>query len=268
MLNSDTKIETKIANNIIYYLVIFFIFLFWFFYSTYDNVSILILICFSILSLIIYSLIKNIRKGMELGPKIFHILLIFISITFLLDIIYFYDPFTPPFFIPFYDLVGIKHQHNIILILLLFSLIFVKLIGVKIYFSISMKINADWKGDEIFEFFAQDITNKKIILLIILFPLGAFVEEFIYRCLFLSVLIYSLNWDLVFSIFFISGLFGIVHYSASKNLGHVLSTLISSLIYFYALINLGLLYPWIFHFLTNLLVVLFYVQNRKKKLNR
>ena len=268
MLNSDTKIETKIANNIIYYLVIFFIFLFWFFYSTYDNVSILILICFSILSLIIYSLIKNIRKGMELGPKIFHILLIFISITFLLDIIYFYDPFTPPFFIPFYDLVGIKHQHNIILILLLFSLIFVKLIGVKIYFSISMKINADWKGDEIFEFFAQDITNKKIILLIILFPLGALVEEFIYRCLFLSVLIYFLNWDLVFSIFFISGLFGIAHYSASKNLGHVLSTLISSIIYFYALINLGLLYPWIFHFLTNIFVVLFYVQNRKKKLTK
>ncbi len=265
MLNSDTKIETKIANNIIYYLVIFFIFLFWFFYSTYDNVSILILICFSMLSLIIYSLIKNIRKGMELETKFFHILLIFIPITFLLDIIYFYDSFTPPFFIPFYDLIGIKHQHNIILILLLFSLIFVKLIGVKIYFSISMKINADWKGDEIFEFFAQDITNKKIILLIILFPLGAFVEEFIYRCLFLSVLIYSLKWDLVFSIFFISCLFGIVHYSASKNLGHVLSTLISSIIYFYALINLGLLYPWIFHFLTNLLVVLFYVQNRKKK---
>ena len=265
MLNSDTKIETKIAINIIYYLVIFFIFLFWFFYSTYDNISILILICFSILSLIIYSLIKNIRKGMELGTKIFHILLIFIPITFLLDIIYFYDPFTPPFFIPFYDLIGIKHQHNIILILLLFSLIFVKLIGVKIYFSISMKINADWKGDEIFEFFAQDISNKKVILLIIFFLLGAFVEEFIYRCLFLSVLFYSLDWDLVFSIFFISGLFGIVHYSASKNLGHMLSTLISSLIYFYALINLGLLYPWIFHFLTNLLVVLFYVQNRKKK---
>jgi len=268
MLNSNSKIETKIANNIIYYLIIFFIFLFWFSYSTYDNISILILICFSILSLIIYSLIKNLRKGMELGTKIFHILLIFIPITFLLDIIYFYDPFTPPFFIPFYDLIGIKHQHNIILILLLFSLIFVKLIGVKIYFSISMKINADWKGDEIFEFFAQDITNKKIILLIILFPLGALVEEFIYRCLFLSVLIYFLNWDLVFSIFFISGLFGIAHYSASKNLGHVLSTLISSIIYFYALINLGLLYPWIFHFLTNIFVVLFYVQNRKKKLTK
>jgi len=267
MLNSDTKIETKILNNIIYYIVIFFIFLFWFFYSTYDNISILILICFSMLSLMIYSLIKNLRKGMELETKIFHLLLLFIPITFLLDIIYFYDPFTPPFLIPFYDLIGIKHQYNLFLILLLFSLIFLKLIGVKIYFSISMKINTDWKGDEIFEFFAHNITNKKIILLIILFPLGAFVEEFIYRCLFLSVLIYSLNWNLVFSIFFISGLFGIVHYSASKNLGHVLSTLISSLIYFYALINLGLLYPWIFHFITNLFVVFFYVQNRKKKLN-
>ena len=204
---------------------------------------------------------------MELGTKTFHILLIFIPITFLLDIIYFYDPFTPPFFIPFYDLIGIKHHHNIFLVIILFSLIFLKLIGVKIYFSMSMKIDTDWKGDEIFEFFAQDITNKKIILLLVLFPLGAFVEEFIYRCLFLSVLIYSFNLDLVFSIFFISGLFGIVHYSASKNLGHVLSTLISSLIYFYALINLGLLYPWIFHFLTNLFVILFYIQNRKKKLN-
>jgi len=264
MLNSDTKIETKIVNNTVYYLVIFFIFLFWFFYSTYDNISILILICFSMLSLTIYSLIKNLRQEMELGTKIFHILLIFIPITFVLDIIYLYEPLAPPFFIPFYNLVGIKHHHNIILILILFSLIFLKLLGVKIYFSMSIKINSDWKGDEIFEFFAQDITNKKIILILVLFPLGAFVEEFIYRCLFLSVLIYSLNWDLVFSIFFISGLFGIVHYSASKNLGHVVSTLISSLIYFYALINLGLLYPWIFHFLTNLFVVLFYVQNRKK----
>ncbi|MFX0043657.1 MAG: type II CAAX prenyl endopeptidase Rce1 family protein, partial [Candidatus Hodarchaeota archaeon] len=126
----------------------------------------------------------------------------------------------------------------------------------------NIKIKSEWKGDEIFEYFARDITNKKKTLILILFPLGAFVEEFLYRCLFLSVLIYSFKWNLLFSIFFISGLFGIVHYSASKNVGHVLSTLISSLIYFYALINLGLLYPWLFHFLTNLLVVLFYVQNR------
>lgn len=267
MLNRDSKLETKIVNNIIYYTVIFMIFLFWFFYSTYNNIVILVLICFFMLSIIIYSQIKNLGKNIELRDRILHILLIFIPVTFLLDIVYFYDPYHPPFFIPFYDLIGIKHHHHLILILLLFSLIFVKLIGVKIYFSMSMKINTDWKGDEIFEFFAQDIFNKKIVLLLILFLLGAFVEEFIYRCLFLSLLIYLLNWDLIFSIFFISSLFGLVHYSASKNLGHMLSTLISSLIYFYALINLGLLYPFIFHLLTNIFVVLFYVYHRKTKLN-
>ncbi len=264
METDENKTEVRIKNNIIYNLIIFLFFLLWFFYSTFDFIPILILICFSILFLTLYSLTKNIKEGIELGAKILYILLILIPITFLLDIIFFYEAFTPPFLIDFYDLIGIKHQYNLFLILLMFSLIFLKLIGVKIYFSISMKVNTDWKGDEIFEFFTQDITNKKIILLLVLFPLGAFVEEFIYRCLFLSVLIYSLNWDLVFSIFFISCLFGIVHYSASKNLGHVLSTLISSLIYFYALINLGLLYPWIFHFLTNLFVILFYVQTRRK----
>ncbi|MFW9818410.1 MAG: hypothetical protein ACFFE5_02275, partial [Candidatus Thorarchaeota archaeon] len=50
------------------------------------------------------------------------------------------------------------------------------------------------------------------------------------------------------------------------NWGHVISTLISSIIYSLALIQLGLLYPWIFHLSTNLFVLLFYYQGKKKNL--
>ncbi len=100
--------------------------------------------------------------------------------------------------------------------------------------------------------------------MIILFPLVAFIEELIYRTLLLSVLTYYLNWEYFLSIIFISILFGLVHFSTSQNWGHVVSTLISSIIYSLALIQLGLLYPWIFHLSTNLFVLLFYYQGKKK----
>ncbi|MFX1309615.1 MAG: type II CAAX prenyl endopeptidase Rce1 family protein, partial [Promethearchaeota archaeon] len=99
---------------------------------------------------------------------------------------------------------------------------------------------------------------------IILFPLVAFVEELIYRTLLLSVFTYYLNLNYFLSILFISIIFGLVHYSTSRNWGHVVSTLISSIIYSLALIQLGILYPWLFHLSTNLFVLLFYYQGTKK----
>ncbi|NVM34234.1 MAG: CPBP family intramembrane metalloprotease [Candidatus Lokiarchaeota archaeon] len=148
------------------------------------------------------------------------------------------------------------------------SIILLKLIGIKIYFSRNTNILEKGSGDDIFQFFTKNFTYKKVILLVILFPLVAFIEELIYRSFLLSVLTYYLNWDYILSIIVISVIFGLVHYSTSQNWGHVISTLISSIIYSLALIQLGLLYPWIFHLMTNLFVLLFYSQGKKKIVNQ
>ncbi|MHA1930904.1 MAG: CPBP family glutamic-type intramembrane protease [Promethearchaeota archaeon] len=99
-------------------------------------------------------------------------------------------------------------------------------------------------------------------LLLILFPLSALVEELIYRSLFLSFLIYYFNFNLFFGIMIASFIFGVVHYSTSKDSGYMLSLIISSVVYFVALIELGLLYAWIFHLTTNLFVLLFYYRRK------
>jgi len=143
-----------------------------------------------------------------------------------------------------------------------------KLVGIKIYFSKNMNILEEGRGDGIFQFFTTNMNYKKTILLIILFPLVAFIEELVYRSLLLSVLTYYLNLDYIVSIIIISIIFGLVHYSTSHNWGHVISTLISSIIYSLALIQLGILYPWIFHLSTNLFVLMFYYQGRKKITNQ
>ena len=121
------------------------------------------------------------------------------------------------------------------------------------------------KGDEIFQYFTKDLSNKKKLLIPILFPLSALIEELIYRSLILSFLIYYFNVNSIVGIFFASIIFGVVHLSASKNWGHVVSTLLSSVIYFIALIQLGLLYSWAFHLTTNVFVLLFYYLTRRKK---
>jgi hypothetical protein len=63
-----------------------------------------------------------------------------------------------------------------------------------------------------------------------------------------------------------SFLFIFVHTVALKNTGQMISLLISSIIYFVALISLGILYAWFFHLTTNLFVLLFYYQRKKKEL--
>jgi membrane protease YdiL (CAAX protease family) len=156
------------------------------------------------------------------------------------------------------------HNHNIFLFLLYFSIVLLKLIGIKVYFSRNVKILEEGGGDEIFEFFTNNISYKKVLLILILFPLVAFIEELIYRTLLISVLTYYLNWNFIISIIFISIIFGLVHYSTSQNWGHVISTLISSIIYSLALIQLGIIYPWLLHLATNLFVLFFYYQGRKK----
>ncbi|MHA2008382.1 MAG: CPBP family glutamic-type intramembrane protease [Promethearchaeota archaeon] len=101
----------------------------------------------------------------------------------------------------------------------------------------------------------------------LLFPLSALVEELIYRSLFLSFLMYYFNFNLVVGIMFSSFIFGFVHFSKKKNHNHTLSIIISSIIYFIALIQLGLLFAWILHLFTNLSVLLIYYLAAKRRTN-
>lgn len=263
MAYDESLVKNRIKNTIIYNSIIFLIFLFWFFYSTFDNISILLLICILIFFIIFTKFMIERKFGFTMKEKVFYILLFFIPFSLYANVILFYNA-SLQIFIPFYSLIGMIHNHNIFLFLLYFSIILLKVIGIKVYFSRNAKILEEGRGDEIFQYFTQNFTYKKIILLIILFPLVAFVEELIYRTLLLSVFTYYLNLNYFLSILFISIIFGLVHYSTSRNWGHVVSTLISSIIYSLALIQLGILYPWLFHLSTNLFVLLFYYQGTKK----
>jgi len=263
MSYDENLVKDRIKNSILYNSIIFLFFIYWFFYSSVGNILMSLVICAVIFFIIFAKIITERKKRFTRKEIIIYILLFFIPFSLIANAILFYNT-SIIIFIPFNNLVGITHNHNIILFLLYFSIILLKLIGIRIYFSRNVKIIEEGKGDEIFQFFTRNINYKKIILLIILFPLVASVEELIYRTLLLSVLTYYLNWEYFLSIIFISVLFGLVHFSTSQNWGHVISTLISSIIYSLALIQLGLLYPWIFHLSTNLFVLLFYYQGKKK----
>jgi len=104
--------------------------------------------------------------------------------------------------------------------------------------------------------------------LVLLFHSSALVEELIYRSLLLSFFVVYFNLHIIIGIIIISIIFSLVHLSTSGNWGHVISTLFSSVIYFIALIQLGLLYAWIFHLVTNVLVIFFYNHTRKKNLQK
>jgi membrane protease YdiL (CAAX protease family) len=123
------------------------------------------------------------------------------------------------------------------------------------------------KGDTIFQFFTEVIERKRVLVMMLLFPLSALVEELIYRSLFLSFLMYYFNFNLVVGIMFSSFIFGFVHFSKKKNHNHTLSIIISSIIYFIALIQLGLLFAWILHLFTNLSVLLIYYLAAKRRTN-
>ncbi len=263
MSYDENLVKKRIKTSLTYNSIIFLIFVFWFFYSSFDSILILFLICLLIFLIVFVKFITEVRSGFTVEQKVLYILLFLIPFALLGDAILYYNT-SITVFIPFNKLIGIKHNHNIILFLFYFSIILLKLVGIKVYFSKNVKFLEEGRGDEIFQFFTKNITYKKVILLLIFFPLVAFIEELIYRTLLISILTYYLNLDYTLSIIFISIIFGLVHYSTSQNWGHAISTLISSIIYSLALIQLGIIYPWIFHLSTNLFVLLFYYQGRKK----
>jgi len=265
MTYEEIIVEEKIKNSIGFYSIILFTFIFWFVYSSLDSISLVIFIVFIISLLIFIIILRKFRQGISVQEKVLYCLLTVIPFSLYINVIYFSRAYSSPFFIPFYSLVGIIHDHNIILVLFYFSIILVKLIVIKIYFVRKMKTSDYGRGEEIFRYFVRDITIRKVLLISIYFPLSAFIEELIYRSLLLSVFMYYLKLNFIISTIIVSLIFGLVHYSASRNWRHVLSTLISSFVYSFALIQLGILYPWLFHLSTNLFVLLFYHQARKKK---
>lgn len=265
MIFNHSRIQSKVVSIIISNITILLIFLYWFFYSTFDIVINLVIICLSILIIVVYLLviiIKKREKPKNLSPL--GILILF-QLFLLIDLIYFFLPNIQPFLFSFYDLIGLKHNFNIALFLFLSSIIIIKVISIFLYFILKPEAIKIGKGDEFLQYFTIDIDKKKKIFLLVLFPLSALVEEIIYRSLFLSFLIYYFNFNLVVGILLASFIFAIVHYSASNDSGYIFSLIISSLIYFISLIELGLLYAWLFHLITNLFVLLFYYQIRGRK---
>ncbi|MFX1489006.1 MAG: type II CAAX prenyl endopeptidase Rce1 family protein [Promethearchaeota archaeon] len=266
MVNQDSKVKYKIINNIIYNSIILMIFLFWFSYSTFDSVITLFLISLSIFLLIFTLICINYIKVVNIKILPYQGLLTLIPILFLINIFLFYTPYNPPFFFAFHDLIGIRLHFQVLIFLVLLSIVFLKLIGIYFYFIKNPLILEAGSGDEIFQFFARDLNFKKISLVVLLFPSSALVEELIYRSLLLSFFVVYFNLNIIIGIIIISIIFGLVHLSTSRNWGHVISTLISSIIYFIALIELGLWYAWFFHLATNVLVIYFYNHTRKKNL--
>jgi len=210
-------------------------------------------------------LITNIKIKLKKGALTIHILLVFIPIFFLADVIFFYTPYSPLYFFPLNKLIGIEHKLNVFMFCLLLSLVLLKLIGIKIYFNRNTKVIDTGGGDKIFQFFTNGLNYRKLIMGGLLFPLSAFTEELLFRSLLLSFFMLVFNSNLIIGVIFISCVFGFVHYSEFGGWGHVISALISSLIYFVALIQIGLFYAWFFHLITNLLVLVFYYQARMKK---
>ncbi len=265
---NENKITGKIYNSILYNLVILLVFLFWFSYSMYDNLIALLVI--TVLIFLSSSTVVVLNYVKQLKPKVlpFQFLVLAIPILFCINIFFFYRPYAPPFFFGISSFIGLWIKFDLIVFIVLLSIVFLKLIGIYLYFMKNRTLLEKGQGDATFQFFAENLNFQKIILLLLLFPLSAFVEELIYRSLLLSFFTLYFNLNIILGILIISLIFGLVHLSTSGNWGHIISTFISSIIYFIALIYLGLIYSWVFHLITNVAVIFFYssVKKRNKQL--
>ena len=122
MISQDYEIKAKIRNKIIYNSIIFLVFEFWFFYSTYNNVIILYIISFSILTLLLCSIMFNFKERVDKITITFQGSLLIIPILFLIDIIFFYRPLSPPFFFSINNLIGLVHRIDIISFFILLNM--------------------------------------------------------------------------------------------------------------------------------------------------
>ena len=112
MTYDDSFTKTKIYNSIIYNLIICLIFVFWFFYSTGNNISILILISLIIFLIILAKFMIQRKYGFTMKDKALYLLLFFIPFSLSVSIVL-YSNMSLSFFIPFDRFVGMNHNHNI-----------------------------------------------------------------------------------------------------------------------------------------------------------
>ncbi len=264
MQSTDNRIQSTIKSIIITNLTILLIIFYWVIYSTIDMVFNLIIICISIITIGISLIVSIYKAGLETSNLAILGILIAVLFFFLMDVVFYLAPNTQPILFSFYNLIGLKHSVNFTLFFFLSLIVFIKIIIIYIYVKLNPEILKRGRGDAFFQYFTNDLNKKKKIYLLVLFPLSAFIEEVIYRGLSLSFLVYYFNFNLFFGIMVASFLFALVHYSSSNDSGYTLSLVISSMIYFVALIELGLLSAWIFHLATNLFVLLFYYQGTTK----
>jgi membrane protease YdiL (CAAX protease family) len=223
-----------------------------------------VILSLSIIVIGISLIVSLVKRGTKTNYLTALGILVMVLFFFLIDTLFYFIPNIQPFLFSFYDLIGLTHSFNFILFSFLSLIVFIKIISIYVYIRLKPNVIKIGQGDTFFQYFTNDFNQRKMALLLVLFPLSALVEEMIYRSLFLSFLIYYFNFNLVFGILFASFVFAVVHYSASKDSGYMLSLVISSIIYFIALLELGLLSAWIFHLSTNLSVLLFYYQRKSK----
>jgi membrane protease YdiL (CAAX protease family) len=264
MLDDELKIQSTIVSIIMSNLSILLIFVFWFLYSVLNMVLNLIFISFSIIILGSYVIICIYKKRLKTRNLTALGVLIMVLFFFLVDTIFYFIPNINPFFFSFFDLFGLIHSFDLGLFLLLSSILLIKILSIYLYIRLRSNVIRDGRGDAFFQYFSNGLDRKKRSLLGILFPLSALVEELIYRSLFLSFLVYYFNFNLVMGIILGSFVFALVHYSTTNDSGYMVSLIISSVIYFIALIELGLLFAWIYHLLTNVTVLFFYYRRRSK----
>ena len=258
------NLKKDLKRRILFNLVILLIFISWSSHSLMSLPAILPIIDLSLFTLAIFIIILALRKNLEFYDKIINLIFSLIAIFYLIDVIFLNDSLLFPLIIQYSELIGIQHNHNFLLFLVLLGFIILKISPVKLKF-IKRKgfVNLNLEGG-IFEFFTLENKKDVVGLLVISLPLAAFVEEFLYRSVFLSFFTVYLNWNIIFSTIVISIGFGLAHFTSSKNFLHVISASISSLIYIIALVELGLVYAWILHLSTNIIAIIFFYPEIKK----
>lgn len=264
MYLTKNNVKKELKKSILFNLTILLIFISWSLHSVMNTLIILPIIDILLFSLAIFISALAFRKNVEFFDKMINFIFSMILIFYLIDVCFFNDKLLFPLIISYSQLIGLNYHHNIILFLILLGLIILKILPIKLnYVKKKGLINLNIKGG-IFEFFMEENRFQKFLILAISLPLAAFVEEFMYRSVFLSIFTLYFKWNLLLSALIISIGFGLVHLSASRNILHVISASISSLIYFIALIELGLMYAWILHLTTNITAMIFFYPEIKK----
>lgn len=257
--------EKHIVKLIVYHLNIFIIILLWLLYPLrYDFFFLIVGLCIFLIFCPIITWREYLKESVSISDQAIYIVFIYFSFLYLFDASAPYDTMLLFFLFPFDKLVGITHTHNILLFFLLFSLVFLKLLPIKTKFISDSKIKKSRSKSLLFQYISENKSASKTFLLVLLILLSAFVEEFIYRTLIFSFLMELFKLNILISFVIVAAVFGAVHITTSNNWEMFFITFLSSLIYSFALIFLGILYAWMLHLSNNLIALFFYYSEKMK----